>query len=106
MRRELVRRGDGGGFGGPLPDPGTSAPEGVRSTNPVVVGDVVDCEPGEGADEGVIVEIRPRRNYVIRRASNLSKESHHHRLEHRPGAADGDAAFAGDASRSSWTVFW
>ena len=50
--------------------------KGVRSTNPVVVGDVVDCEPGEGADEGVIVEIRPRRNYVIRRASNLSKESH------------------------------
>ncbi len=47
---------------------------GVRSTNPVVVGDRVVCE-GEG-DDRAIVDIRPRRNYVIRRASNLSKESH------------------------------
>lgn len=48
---------------------------GVRSTNPVVVGDVVRCE---AADDGscVIAEVLPRRNYVIRRASNLSKESH------------------------------
>ena len=50
--------------------------KGVRSTNPVVVGDVVECEAGDADGEGVIVEIRPRRNYVIRRASNLSKESH------------------------------
>ena len=50
--------------------------KGVRSTNPVVVGDVVECETGDADGEGVIVEIRPRRNYVIRRASNLSKESH------------------------------
>ncbi len=49
--------------------------KGVRSTNPVVVGDEVVCERDEGADYA-IVEIRPRRNYVIRRASNLSKESH------------------------------
>ena len=38
--------------------------KGVRSTNPVVVGDEVACEADEGGD------------YVIRRASNLSKESH------------------------------
>ncbi len=51
--------------------------KGVRSTNPVVVGDVVRCEAAEGDDEAcVIAEILPRRNYVIRRASNLSKESH------------------------------
>ena len=50
--------------------------KGVRSTNPVVVGDVVSCEAEEPEDEGVIVDIFPRRNYVIRRASNLSKESH------------------------------
>lgn len=50
--------------------------KGVRSTNPVVVGDVVECERETAPDEGVIVGIRPRRNYVIRRASNLSKESH------------------------------
>lgn len=48
--------------------------KGVRSTNPVVVGDRVLVEPD--GDSSVIVEIIPRRNYVIRRASNLSKESH------------------------------
>ena len=48
--------------------------KGVRSTNPVVVGDRVVVEPD--GDSSVIVEIIPRRNYVIRRASNLSKESH------------------------------
>ena len=48
--------------------------KGVRSTNPVVVGDEVVCETDGG--DCVIVDIVPRRNYVIRRASNLSKESH------------------------------
>ena len=46
----------------------------MRSTNPVVVGDRVIVEPD--GDNSAIVEILPRRNYVIRRASNLSKESH------------------------------
>lgn len=49
--------------------------KGIRSTNPVVVGDRVVVEPDE-QDSSVIVGIVPRRNYVIRRASNLSKESH------------------------------
>ena len=49
--------------------------KGVRSTNPVVVGDEVACEADEGGDY-VIADILPRRNYVIRRASTLSKESH------------------------------
>lgn len=48
---------------------------GVRSTNPVVVGDTVLCE-ADADGEWVIADIAPRRNYVIRRASNLSKESH------------------------------
>ena len=48
---------------------------GVRSTNPIVVGDTVVCECGEDG-EWIIVDIAPRRNYIIRRASNLSKESH------------------------------
>lgn len=48
---------------------------GVRSTNPIVVGDTVHCECGEDG-EWVIVDIAPRHNYIIRRASNLSKESH------------------------------
>ena len=48
---------------------------GVRSTNPVVVGDRVKVEADEAGD-CVIADIEPRRNYVIRRASNLSRESH------------------------------
>lgn len=48
---------------------------GVRSTNPVVVGDGVCCASDEGG-EWNITDIAPRRNYIIRRASNLSKESH------------------------------
>lgn len=50
--------------------------KGIRSTNPVAVGDVVVLsEPGP---DGVafITAIEPRRNYIIRRASNLSKASH------------------------------
>ena len=39
------------------------------------MGDEVACEADEGGDY-VIADILPRRNYVIRRASNLSKESH------------------------------
>lgn len=49
--------------------------KGVRSTSPVVVGDRVACER-DAAGDHVITAVEPRRNYVIRRASNLSKESH------------------------------
>ena len=38
--------------------------KGVRSTNPVVVGDRVVCERDE-EDAGVICEVVPRRNYII-----------------------------------------
>ena len=48
--------------------------KGIRSTNPVVVGDRVVVEPD--GDSSVITGILPRRNYIIRRASNLYKESH------------------------------
>ncbi len=50
--------------------------KGIRTTNPVAVGDRV--EVGTPADDGTafITAIVPRRNYIIRRASNLSKESH------------------------------
>lgn len=50
--------------------------KGIRTTNPVAVGDVV--ETGEPGPDGVafITRIEPRRNYIIRRASNLSKEAH------------------------------
>lgn len=49
--------------------------KGVRSTNPVVVGDEVTLSD-DARGEWSIEDIVPRRNYVIRRASNLSKESH------------------------------
>lgn len=49
--------------------------KGIRTTNPVAVGDRVTV--AENADgTGFITAITPRRNYIIRRASNLSKESH------------------------------
>lgn len=48
--------------------------KGVRTTNPVAIGDRVEVRPS-GTDF-FITGIEPRRNYIIRRASNLSKESH------------------------------
>ncbi len=49
--------------------------KGIRTTNPVAVGDIVTV--AKAADDAdYITAISPRRNYIIRRASNLSKESH------------------------------
>ena len=45
--------------------------KGIRSTNPVAVGDRVSV--GEG---NWITEIEDRRNYIIRKSINLSKQSH------------------------------
>lgn len=64
--------------------------KGIRTTNPVAVGDRVEvllpegraetapqASGPQGAEEfGFITGILPRRNYMIRKASNLSKESH------------------------------
>ena len=44
--------------------------EGIKSTNPVVVGDRVVL------DDNIICDIEPRRNYLIRKSTNLSKRSH------------------------------
>lgn len=49
--------------------------KGIRTTNPVAVGDRVTVVPAAGG-VSYITEIHPRTNYIIRRASNLSKESH------------------------------
>lgn len=49
--------------------------KGIRTTNPVAVGDRVVVTPAEGGIS-YITQILPRTNYIIRRASNLSKESH------------------------------
>ena len=54
--------------------------KGIRSTNPVAVGDRVTVkieESGERREErGWIVDIDDRRNYIIRKSINLSKQSH------------------------------
>lgn len=50
---------------------------GIRTTNPVAVGDIVTVTgTGTPGQPAWITAIEPRRNYIIRRASNLSKESH------------------------------
>lgn len=49
--------------------------KGIRSTNPVAVGDIVTVTKSAD-DADYITAISPRKNYIIRRASNLSKESH------------------------------
>ena len=47
--------------------------KGIRTTNPVAVGDMVEVAVKD--DASYIIGIEPRRNYIIRKASNLSKES-------------------------------
>ena len=49
--------------------------KGIRSTNPVAVGDIVHIAINQ---EGTafITDIEDRRNYIIRRSQNLSKQSH------------------------------
>ena len=49
--------------------------KGIRSTNPVAVGDRVSITPNlEGT--AFITSIEDRKNYIIRKSSNLSKQSH------------------------------
>ena len=47
--------------------------KGMRCTNPVAVGDIVQVED-KGGESPVVGAIEPRKNYIIRRSSNLSKE--------------------------------
>lgn len=49
--------------------------KGIRTTNPVAVGDIVNLILTPDGT-GFINAIQTRKNYIIRRASNLSKESH------------------------------
>ena len=50
--------------------------KGIRTTNPVAVGDGVTIRPAAEGELAFIVAIDDRRNYIIRKASNLSKQSH------------------------------
>jgi ribosome biogenesis GTPase len=49
--------------------------QGIKTTNPIAVGDKVEFELEEDG-RGVIHKIEERRNYIIRKSINLSKQSH------------------------------
>lgn len=50
--------------------------KGIKSTNPVAVGDRVLIEPSPKEEgQGVIIELLERRNYIIRKSVNLSKQT-------------------------------
>ena len=52
--------------------------EGVKSTNPIAVGDIVefDVEGNKNSRTGIIKSICDRRNYILRKSVNLSKQTH------------------------------
>ena len=52
--------------------------DGIKSTNPIAVGDYVDFEVEKNSDveTGVIHNICERKNYVLRKSVNLSKQTH------------------------------
>lgn len=54
---------------------------GIRSTNPIAVGDHIEFIESKAENDskqtiGLIYKIETRKNYIIRKAPNLSKESH------------------------------
>jgi ribosome biogenesis GTPase len=49
--------------------------QGITTTNPVAVGDVVEFEMEPEQESGVITKLLPRKNYIIRKAINLSKQA-------------------------------
>ena len=52
--------------------------QGIKSTNPIAVGDTVDYELDENSDTvtGTIHNIHGRKNYIVRKSVNLSKQTH------------------------------
>ncbi|WP_242092814.1 ribosome small subunit-dependent GTPase A [Aestuariivivens sediminicola] len=52
--------------------------KGIKSTNPIAVGDIVDfeLESGNDMDSGIIHNIHDRKNYIVRKSVNLSKQTH------------------------------
>lgn len=49
--------------------------KGIKTTNPIAVGDWVNYEFEPDQDSAVITALEPRRNYIIRRSINLSRQS-------------------------------
>jgi ribosome biogenesis GTPase len=50
--------------------------QGIKSTNPIAVGDFVEFSWDKKSETGAITKIEGRKNYIIRRSVNLSKRSH------------------------------
>ena len=50
--------------------------KGIRATNPIAVGDIVDFTISDDESTAVIIKIHPRKNYLIRKATKLSKATH------------------------------
>ena len=49
--------------------------KGITTTNPIAVGDTVDFELEPEQGTGVITKLHPRKNYIIRKSINLSKQA-------------------------------
>ncbi len=50
--------------------------QGIKSTNPVAVGDHVDVDFEGDEGQGVITKLFDRKNYIVRKSVNLSKQTH------------------------------
>ena len=61
-----------------VPYKGKFRMKGIKSTNPIAVGDVVDYDIENTTDEttGVITAIHDRKNYIVRKSVNLSHQMH------------------------------
>jgi len=49
--------------------------QGIQTTNPIAVGDIVEFEMEPNSDKGVIYKLHERKNYIIRKSINLSKQA-------------------------------
>ncbi|RZK78139.1 MAG: ribosome small subunit-dependent GTPase A [Pedobacter sp.] len=49
--------------------------QGIQTTNPIAVGDQVEFEMEPNSDKGVIFKLQERKNYIIRKSINLSKQA-------------------------------
>ncbi len=50
--------------------------KGIRTTNPIAIGDRVHFTPQKEENAGLITALEDRKNYIIRKSANLSKQSH------------------------------
>lgn len=83
MQKGLIIKSTGNAFGVRLSDgnvieahvKGNFRIRGIRSTSPVAVGDHVEVEQQEDGTNW-IVELYDRKNYIVRRSTNLSKQTH------------------------------